>query len=235
MIASARHLQPELMDQPGIDARDHRQALRGLARVNWISGSAGLLWRPIRRIARAAGGVPLRVLDIASGGGDVAIRLFRLAAARGVQLDITGCDISQTAVDHATKAAEHAGAAVRFERRDALQDPPAEAYDVVTCSLFLHHLTEADAAALLRTMAASAERAVLVNDLARSRLGYALAQIGCRLLSRSPVVHYDGPRSVEGAFTLDEVRRLCDQAGLAGATVGRRWPCRFLMQWDKPP
>ena len=72
------------------------------------------------------------------------------------------------------------------------------------------------------------------NDLARGWTGLTLAHVGLRLLTRSPVVHFDGPRSVEGAFTPAEALALAAKAGLKGATVARRWPCRFLLTWERP-
>jgi hypothetical protein len=76
---------------------------------------------------------------------------------------------------------------------------------------------------------------VLVNDLIRSPLGYGLAWVGCRLLSRSPIVHFDGPVSVQGAFQLQEVQALAARAGLLGATLRRSWPERYLLSWRRPP
>jgi hypothetical protein len=122
---------------------------------------------------------------------------------------------------------------VRFFRLDALGDPLPADFDVLSCSLFLHHLAEDDAVGLLRRMAQAARRMVLVNDLIRSPLGYVLAWCGCRLLSRSPVVHFDGPASVAAAFTLGEARALADRAGLAGAVLTRHWPERFLLTWSR--
>ena len=83
-------------------------------------------------------------------------------------------------------------------------------------------------------MGAAARRAVLINDLARSTAGLMLAHVATRLLTRSPVVHVDGPRSVEGAFTAEEARQLAERAGLHGSTVGRRWPFRYLLMWRRP-
>ena len=37
----------EVMDRPDLDQRLHQQALTGLARLNWLSGSLGLIWQPI--------------------------------------------------------------------------------------------------------------------------------------------------------------------------------------------
>jgi hypothetical protein len=138
------------------------------------------------------------------------------------------------AVAHARQAAERAGLAVRFFLHDAVHSHPLEGCDAAVSSLFLHHLSEEDAVAFLRRMAGAARHLVLVNDLVRSLPGLALAHLATRLLTTSGVVHTDGPRSVEGAFTCAEILTLAERAGLAGATVVRRWPCRFLLQWGRP-
>ena len=70
-----------------------------------------------------------------------------------------------------------------------------------------------------------------IHDIIRSLPSLALAHLGTRPLSTSYVVHTDGPRSVEGAFTVEEVQALAERAGLHGATFTRHWPCRFLMAW----
>ena len=109
--------------------------------------------------------------------------------------------------------------------------PPG--YDIVVCSLFMHHLQEEQAVRLLRHMAEAANRLVLVNDLIRSSAGMMLAVVGTRLLSGSRIVHTDGPRSVQGAFTMEEASRMARRAGLDGVTVSWRWPCRFLLMWKR--
>jgi 2-polyprenyl-3-methyl-5-hydroxy-6-metoxy-1,4-benzoquinol methylase len=229
-----RHRQPEVIDEPGLDAARHAAALRGLGRINWWSGSAGILWPSLRDLARKMP-QPLRVLDVATGGGDVPIRLSRKARRAGLTLDIQGCDVSPTAIAYARQQATAAQAAVRFFEADALTAGLPDGFDVLTCSLFLHHLDEEHAMALLRRMAQAARLMLLVNDLRRSRLGYALAYLGTRVLTRSHIVHGDGPISVEGAFTCAEALALAQRAGLDGATIAPRWPFRFLLSWRRTP
>lgn len=101
---------------------------------------------------------------------------------------------------------------------------------MVCSSLFHHHLSRAEAVDLFRGMAAAGRR-VLVQDLLRGTVGYALAWWGLRLLSSSEVAHVDGPRSVRAAFTLPEVRAMATEAGLVGAVVRRSWPERFVLRW----
>jgi 2-polyprenyl-3-methyl-5-hydroxy-6-metoxy-1,4-benzoquinol methylase len=240
-----RRRRPEIMDQPGLNPADHDRALDGLARINLVSRSAGILWPPLAALSRELGSRPLRLLDLATGAGDVPIRLWQWAKRAGLSWAVSGCDVSPVAVEHARRRAAKAGAAINFFVRDALQGPALRGYDAVTCSLFLHHLDDQEGRDLLRRMAGLAgpdgagvagepARLVLVNDLVRSLSGLALAHLGTRLLSRSRIVHVDGPRSVEAAFTLGEVQALAEQAGLHGATVSRRWPCRYLLGWRRP-
>jgi SAM-dependent methyltransferase len=231
---SRRELGHELMDEPGLDAREHVAALRALARLNRVSDSAGILWGPIRDLAATPGHGPVRVLDIATGSGDVPVALARRAARAGVAIEIDGCDISERALERARARADGAGLSSRFFRIDALKDELPDGYDVVMSSLFMHHLSEEDVVSLLYKMRCGARRLVLVNDLRRTRAGLALAFAASRLFSRSRVVHVDAVLSAKAAFTIPEFASLAHEAGLDGATISRCIPMRFLMRWSRP-
>jgi SAM-dependent methyltransferase len=222
------------MDQPDLDADRHVGALRGLERINFFSGSSRILWPPIRDLARQMAPRPVRVVDIASGGGDVSLGLARRAGRAGLAIGIEGWDLSPLAVDYATRKAEREGVRARFTVHNVLSEPLPTDADVFTASLFLHHLDEPDAVALLRRAGEATRHLVLINDLIRSPTGLVLAHVASRLLTLSPVVHIDGPRSVESAFTMTEARQLAERAGLAGATVQWRWPFRYLLAWRRP-
>ena len=162
-----RDRQPEIIDQPGLEPDRHESALRGLARINWISLSDRILWRPIERLARERPATRLRVLDIGAGGGDVPVRLWQRAQAAGLCMEFAGTDISDTALDCARANAARAGASIDFFRLDALQDALPTGFDVLTSSLFLHHLETDQAVDLLRRMGQRA--AEPVNKLGNNR------------------------------------------------------------------
>ena len=230
---SRRLLEPELMDDPALDAVRHGEALRGLERINRLSASVRILWRPIAELARVCGAGPLSLLDLATGAGDVPIGLWKRAESRGIRLQVDACDRSTRAVEHARRRAEEAGARIHFFDGDAVRDPIVHGYDVIMCSLFLHHLSRPKGLDLLKKMAGSARRMVLINDLERSPAGYLLARLGTCLITRSSVVHVDGPRSVRAAYTLFEARGLADDAGLDHADIQRHWPRRWLLKWNR--
>ena len=221
----------ELMDQVDIDVADHREALKGLERINAISGTGRVVWKQIRRLSQQENR-PLRVLDLACGGGDLLIWLSKKAERSGVDLECTGCDISPVAIGHASETAVRLKTKnLDFCSHNVLEDTIPQGYDIVLSTLFLHHLDQADAISFLHRAAQAARCGLLIDDLLRTPLGYALAWIGCRLLSRSHVVHYDGPVSVQGAFSLEELQSLLHEAGLDSATVTRHWPKRCLVTW----
>jgi 2-polyprenyl-3-methyl-5-hydroxy-6-metoxy-1,4-benzoquinol methylase len=230
-----RDRQPELMDQPGLEQDRHEQALKSLARINWISRSSAIIWPAIRSLARTAAARPIRVLDVACGGGDVVLAIRQQAEKAQLPIEVAGCDISETAINFANARAADSRANVNFFQADAIGAALPDEFDVVMCSLFLHHLDEDDAIKLLTGMGRAARRVVLVNDLRRTRLGYLMAYVGVRLLSRSKIVHTDGPLSVRAAFSMAEVKSMADAAELDGATISRHWPERFLLAWKREP
>jgi len=227
-----RNRLPELMDNPGLERVEHWQALAGLARINWWSCSAHQLWPFIAGVYNKRNG-PIRVLDIACGGGDTVIRLARRAQAKRLPIQFSGCDISANALEFARTQAVNATVTIDFFPCNVLLEDLPRHYEIITTSLFMHHLDEIDVIALLQRMASSSSELILVNDLQRSRVGWWLAYLGARALTRSRTAHVDAPRSVEGAYTASEAETLAKRAGLNKTQVQRRWPCRWLLSWHK--
>ncbi len=229
---NARVREDERMDDPALDRRSHLAALRGLSRINWISRSASALWPHIRSLASRLNR-PVRVLDVATGGGDIPLGLGALARREDRPLDIAACDISRRAIAVTRARMIRAGLAGHFFIADAVNgDIPAE-YDVLTSTLFLHHLEREQAITFLSRMQQAAKHMVLVDDLRRCVMGACVTYLGTRVLSRSPVVHTDGMRSVRAAFTPDEICELARAAGMENATVTPHWPWRHLLRWQR--
>jgi len=238
-VAAVR--QPELMDDPCLPEAEHLHALRALGTINAVSRTAACLAASATPLLAAAGPGPLEIVDLACGGGDVtrgcARRLGR--AQPGRRLYVTGIDMSPRALARARADLAHdhglahdASCRVTFTARDLVADgcPPC---DVAVSSLFFHHLDDADAIGLLRSMREACRLGFVISDLMRSRLGLLLAVLGTAVLSTSRVARVDGPLSVRAARTRDEYRRLLDAAGLSEATIRRAWPERAVISWRR--
>lgn len=230
------------MDDPELSPELHRAALKGLGRVNSLSRTVRFLAEKLQLEAIVQKKPNVRILDLACGGGDVTRGIAQILARKysdgSKQITVEGWDISSTAVNYANQnITDELRGNLCFRTEDALADAFnsefENSFDVVFCTLFLHHLSEDQAVRLLRRMHSLSNGVVMVDDLRRTRLGLLLAQVGCRLLSRSRIVHTDGPMSVCAAFTESEVNQLARSAGLDEPTIIRHWPERFLATWRK--
>jgi SAM-dependent methyltransferase len=137
----------------GGSAEEHRLAV--LAQV-----MSGATTRLFREIGVADG---WECLDVGCGGGQVSTALADLVAPGGF---VTGVDIGETTVLHATESARELGVEnVRFERADVYALPYQDRFDLAYARLLLCYLIEPVAA--LRQMAAAVRPGgvVAVEDL----------------------------------------------------------------------
>lgn len=227
----SRSLQPELMDDRTLAAGEHAVALRGLQRIHAFTGTENRFWKSLLQIAAASGCRSLSVVDVGCGDGHLLRQLWKRGQRRGLELTLTGVDISHQALAMASHKSAEQNIPIDWARSDILQGPLPVQADVVMCSLFLHHFETDHIPQILERLVAAAERGIVIEDLIRSRFGYALCLFGVHLLSRSRIVHTDGPLSVRAAFRMDEMKELLGKAGLSEASVQRRWPERFLVEW----
>src|SRR5689334_6127815 len=136
-----RILEPEDIDDPALEKEQLFGALRGLTTINFLSASAGSVWAPMARLAREQKLERLRILDVATGGGDIPEAIWKKGTRAGLKLEILGIDISERALEFAQRKCAACGSEVRFEQRDIVREGLPEDFDVIVSSLFLHHLT----------------------------------------------------------------------------------------------
>jgi len=227
-VTRERALVAELMDDPGLDPDEHRRALAGLARLNAASMIDRVVWREIESVSR---GAAMCVLDVAAGSGDLAVALACRAERSGRAHRFACTDISPVACGRIGERARSAGIEIQTTTADVIADGIDGVHDIVMCHLFLHHLREDQITRLLASMRGAARRAVIVTDLVRTNLGYALALIASRALTRSRVVHTDALRSVRAALSPHELAGIARDAGLGDARVRRVWPERMMLTW----
>ena len=84
-----------------------------------------------------------------------------------------------------------------------------------------------------RIVAPASTEHLFISDLVRSRFNYFSVWLGVHLLSRSKIVHADGPLSIRGAFTIAEMKALAAEAGMTSAGIRPAFPCRMLLSWSR--
>ncbi|AWM34490.1 methyltransferase domain-containing protein [Hymenobacter nivis] len=224
---------PELMDDLTLASDDLRRNLDELEVINtWLGGYQPVLDALARLRPRFPAGRALRVADLGSGGGDTLRHVARWARRHGVAVELVGIDANQFMLDYArAKSADYPE--ISYQQFDIFSaEFQAEAFDVLTCSLFCHHFTDAELGALLGQWARQAQVAVVVNDLHRHWMAYGSIWALTRLLGGSYLVRHDAPLSVARAFRRADWVRLLAQAGLAKYELRWRWAFRWqLVIW----
>jgi ubiquinone/menaquinone biosynthesis C-methylase UbiE len=209
--------------------------LRDLRRLNRLLGGVRLSRLAIERLVgeRGAAGSQLSLLDVGTGGADIPVALLADARRRGLRMRVVAID-SRPQVIAAAALARPGIAHCRgllLDVGDGSTLPyPDDAFDVVHCSLVIHHFEPDDAVALLREMARVARLGIVVNDLARGRLAWLGAAAISTLFSANRYTRYDAPLSVRRAYTLAEVGGLLADAGLRPvAEIGGFFGHRFAI------
>jgi ubiquinone/menaquinone biosynthesis C-methylase UbiE len=195
----------ELLDDDLGTSAEIAASLRDLRWFNRYFGGVSTSRRLFEDISRSFGGRRFSALEVASGDGYLMKTVAGELMRAGIQLDVTLLD----------RAASHLPLNGNMPKvsADALHLPFRDSsFDLVSCSLFLHHLTSKQAIAFAREALRVSRIAVLVHDLIRHPIHLALAYAGLPLY-RSRITRNDAPASVWQAYTIPEVREFFTSAG----------------------
>jgi 2-polyprenyl-3-methyl-5-hydroxy-6-metoxy-1,4-benzoquinol methylase len=209
----------ELIDEPGIALEELSANLRDLERLNYLFGGTRLILRHLRPMLRRAEPAEIRILDVATGGADIPVAIVRWARRQGRRVRIVGIDKNPQML-RATKDRMRRYPEVSLEIADALALPyPTASFDVVLCSLALHHFSYAQGVRLLGALDRIGRWGFIINDLVRSWHAYLLTWLAMRTFCRGRLVRHDGPLSIRRAYTLPELRAMVDEAGVGGVRI----------------
>jgi ubiquinone/menaquinone biosynthesis C-methylase UbiE len=215
---------PELLDTDSGSAKEVAGALRDLRSFNQRLGGVSTTRDLIQTVARETGKTDFSLLEVAAGTGFVPMQVRRQLSSKGVTLEVTLLDRAPTHLPRNGSASKVAA--------DALNLPFQEsAFDLVSCTLFLHHLSPEDVLRFARESLRVCRVAVLVNDLVRHPLHLVLAYAGVPIY-RSRITRNDAPASVKQAYTVEEMTEIFRRAGAAKVEAQRHFFFRMgVIAW----
>lgn len=198
------------MDRPQPVTAELESDLRNLRALNRYFGSYGLLRHFLRRWIQP--GAQLRALDLATGSGDVPRLVVDYAREVGAEATVDAVDQQSSTLEIARGlSADYPE--IDFKQGDVLSFGEDGQYDIVLCSLALHHFEEASAARLLERCGRLSRRFVLVSDLRRGFLATVGVYLLTTLIYREPMTRTDARLSAERAFSFREFGSLAERAG----------------------
>jgi SAM-dependent methyltransferase len=217
------------MDRPQPVTPELRADLEALTELNARYGSHRL----VRRFLAAwlNPGRCYRVLDLCTGAGDIPRLMLEWARPREIVLRIDAVDANPATLEIARQASA-AQPEIRFLEADVLRYESAETYDLVCCSLALHHFAEEDAVRLLRRCRELSHRWVLVSDLERSPATTLGVWALTTFAYRAAMTRHDARLSAQRAFSFREFRALAEAAEWPDFGHARFLCCRQALWLD---
>ncbi len=201
------------MDVAQPDTPELRRDLENLATLNRVFGSYTLILHYLRPwLLAAPRDRPIRLLDFATASGDIPRRLVDAARQHDVRLEIDAVDQQATTVAIARElSADYPE--ITYHEGDIRTFGTGHTWDIVHCSLAIHHFSEPDALTVFRQIKALASSHALVADLRRSPLGTLGVDFMTTVWMREAMTRNDARASVRRAFSHAEFADLARRAG----------------------
>jgi len=200
----------EMMDRPQSISAELERDLENIRELNRWFGSYALISMFLSRWIKP--GARLRVVDLATGSGDIPRLIAEYGRKVGAELRIDALDRQSATLEIAKKLSSNYPE-ITFREANILEWESDEPYDLVLCTLALHHFSEEDAVRLLERSRKLSRRFVLVSDLRRGFFLTAGVFLLTEIMFREPMTKYDARLSAARAFSFSEMNLLAQRAG----------------------
>lgn len=216
-----RSLELERLDVGDYTETEYRRWEIEMRYLHRIFGEIRALKRTLVRDLRTSTASSVSILDVGAGSGELIRQIQELTKPR--KLFFTGLELNE----EATRSIKNKGIAA--VRADALNLPFADgSYDHVFCTLFLHHLDDISAIALIKEMRRVADGRIYAVDLDRQPIPYYLYKIvGPVFLQRFTI--QDGLVSILRSRSPEELREIAQKAGLTDIQIDRSRANRLIL------
>lgn len=220
----------EMMDDFSIQGEELREALDKIASINQLLGGNRLTLSGVKQLLEITDvSKPVVIADIGCGNGDMLRMLATYARKNNLNLKMVGVDANPFTINYARMlSGDYQN--IEYICTDIFsRDFSTLRYDIVLCTLTLHHFTNVQIINIITTFNDNAAMGIIVNDLHRSRLAYRLFQIICVLFGLNRMSRQDGLVSILRGFKKNELVSFSKALKLKNYTVQWKWAFRY--QW----
>lgn len=227
---SQRTSAPEIMDDFQMEGDSLRQTLDEIAGINQLLGGNRITVQGVRQLLQS---IPIdktvSIVDIGCGNGDMLRTLAACARKEGRKVQLIGIDANRFTIAHAiTLSVDYPE--ITYHCTNIFSDEFAESkYDVVLCTLTLHHFEDAAMRSLLQLLLRNARIGIVINDLHRSKAAYYLFCIFSFMWGLGPMAKEDGRISILRGFKRKELIALAKSLNIVQYTLRWKWAYRY--QW----
>jgi 2-polyprenyl-3-methyl-5-hydroxy-6-metoxy-1,4-benzoquinol methylase len=223
----------ETMDDFAMEGEILREALDKIASINRLLGGNKVTIEGVEKLLEnKKSATEIRILDVGCGNGDMLRALAEYGNAKGLNFKLIGMDANGFTIDYAKRLS--AGFKnISYTCSDIFDEiKQARNYDVILCTLTLHHFKDDEILNLLSGFRKQAAIGVVINDLHRSRLAYYLFIAVCKVFGLNKMSKDDGLVSILRGFKKNDLINYAEKLNIRKHFLRWRWAFRY--QWIIP-
>ena len=224
---SHRSSEMEIMDDFTMEGVLIRDTLDKIEIINRFLGGNTVTIKGLKKILKnQSKNKTITIVDLGCGNGDILRDVAKFGRKNNYSFKLIGIDANLAAIEYAKELSKEYSE-LSFKTIDILsEDFKKESYDIVLCTLFLHHFKNEELISFLKTTIEKATIGVVVNDLHRHKLAYYLFKL-IGFFIKNKMVRQDGLISVLRAFKRKDLENISTQIKVH-FSIQWKWAFRYL-------
>ena len=224
---SHRSSEMEIMDDFTMEGALFRDTLDKLEIINRFLGGNSVTINGLKNLLKnQSKNKTITIVDLGCGNGDILRDVAKFGRKNNYSFNLIGIDANLAATEYAKELSKEYSE-LSFKTIDILsEDFKKQSYDVVLCTLFLHHFKNEELISFLKTTTNKATIGVVVNDLHRHKLAYYLFKL-IGFFIKNKMVRQDGLTSVLRAFKRKDLENIAKEIKVH-FSIQWKWAFRYL-------
>lgn len=225
-----RTTQSEIMDDFTLEGEELQDALNKIARINQLLGGNTLTLQGLKKLIQSCDkSKEFTIVDVGCGNGNMLRCIANYGVKMGYTFKLIGIDANAFTLEYA-KELSNQYPTISYQCLDIFNEQFDELkYDIVLCTLTLHHFKEDEILKLLSAFVKNATIGIVINDLQRSLIAYRLFQAICFVFRLNSMSRIDGLISILRGFKKKELVLFSEQLHLKKYSLEWKWAFRY--QW----
>ncbi len=217
----------ELMDDLSLSEDQIRSVLKDITLANKWLGGAKITLKALDTIFEKYPRESYTIIDMGCGDGSMLRTVADHCKAKGIRTVLIGLDLNEKSINIA-KESSHYYDNIRFISQDVLSlDPEEYNCDILLCTLTLHHFSREQIDAFVKKFVLLTKIGVVVNDLDRNKISFALFRIFSRMFMKTVIAKHDGLVSIKSGFSENDFHVFSKAVPDMDYTVRWRWAFRY--------
>ena len=224
---SHRSSEMEIMDDFTMEGVLFRDTLDKLEIINRFLGGNSVTINGLKKLLEnQPKNKTITIVDLGCGNGDILRDISKFGRKNNYSFKLIGIDANLAATEYAKELSKEYSE-LSFKTMDILsEDFKKQSYDVVLCTLFLHHLKNEELISFLKKTTENATIGLVVNDLHRHKLAYYLFKL-IGFFIKNKMVRQDGLTSVLRAFKKKDLENIAKEIKVH-FSIQWKWAFRYL-------